>query len=235
EEIFVQVRIETRQPFAETGLDFLIGAEKGRAQHEAGDAVRMRPRISQRQGRAPGAAGQKPALEAEFPADDFQVGDQMRQRVGLARAFRPAAAAAALVEQHRVETLGIEQPAVIGLAARAGAAMQIDGRNAAFATDAFDIELVTVADGELFRGQWRERIGARASAAFPKLVIHWGPSHTNFGNERHWPTKYSGAAFDLKFLARTRGRHCRNFKSAAPGARPRQAPSASGVPPAKLR
>ena len=74
--------------------------------------------------------------------------------------FGPAAAGAALVEQHRMETLGIEQPAMIGLAAAAGPAMQIDGGNAVGAADALDIDLVAVADRELFRGQRRERIGA---------------------------------------------------------------------------
>jgi hypothetical protein len=59
-----------------------------------------------------------------------------------------------------VESFGVEQPAVIGLAARARTAMQIDGANAALAADAFDIELVAVADGELLRRQWRERVGA---------------------------------------------------------------------------
>ena len=84
----------------------------------------------------------------------------MRQRVGLARAFRRAASAAALVEQHGLESFWIEQPAMIGLAARAGAAMQINSADAALAADAFDIEFVAVADRELFRCQWRERIGA---------------------------------------------------------------------------
>ena len=149
-----------RQPLAESGFDFRIGAEKSRAQHQTRDMLRMRLRIGQRQGRAPGAADHDPALEAEFVADRFQVRDQMRQRVGLARAFRRAAAAAALVEQHGVESFGIEQPAMIGLAARAGAAMQIDGADAALAADALDIEFVAVTYRELFRGQWREGVGA---------------------------------------------------------------------------
>ena len=73
----------------------------------------------------------------------------MRQRIVVAAAFRAASAGAALIEQHGVETLGIEQPAVIGLAAAAGTAMQIDCRNPADAADALDIDVVAVADDEL--------------------------------------------------------------------------------------
>src|SRR5262249_19202823 len=133
----------------ESAFDFLIGAEEGRTQHEAGDALWMGLRIGERQRRAPGAAGDKPAFETEFRADDLQVRDQMRQRVGIARAFRRAAAAAALVEQPRVESFRIEQAAMVGLASRARSAMQIDGGCAALAADTLDIKLVAVADGEL--------------------------------------------------------------------------------------
>ena len=42
---------------------------------------------------------------------------------------------AALVEQHRVKALGIEQPAVVGLAAAAGPAVQIDCGDAVGAAD----------------------------------------------------------------------------------------------------
>ena len=70
----------------------------------------------------------------------------MRQRIVLAAALGAASPRAALVEQHGVETLGIEQPPVIGLAAAAGAAMQIDRGDAVGAADGFDVDLVAVAD-----------------------------------------------------------------------------------------
>ena len=73
----------------------------------------------------------------------------MRQRVGFAAAFWAAAAGAALVEQHRMETFGIEQPAMVRLAAAAGPAMQIDPGNAAEPADALDVGIVAVADDEL--------------------------------------------------------------------------------------
>jgi hypothetical protein len=45
--------------------------------------------------------------------------------------------------------VGIEQPAMVGLAAAAGPAMQIDRGNAVEPADALDIDIVTVADDEL--------------------------------------------------------------------------------------
>jgi len=56
----------------------------------------------------------------------------------LAAALRAAPAGAALIKQNRVKSLGIEQPTVIGLAAAAGSAMQIDRRDAIGAADGFD-------------------------------------------------------------------------------------------------
>ncbi len=46
-----------------------------------------------------------------------------------------------------MEALRIEQPAVIGLAAAAGPAMQIDRGNAVGAADGFDVNLVAIAHG----------------------------------------------------------------------------------------
>src|SRR5205085_7603586 len=97
---------------------------------------------------APGAADHHPALESEFFADLLHVRDQMRCRVVLARSLGPAAAAAALVEQHGMETVGVEKPAMIGLAAGARAAVQVDRRDSVGAADALDIELVAIADIE---------------------------------------------------------------------------------------
>ena len=127
-------------------------------------------RISQCQGRAPGATDHDPALKGEFFADRFHVRDQMRQRVVLAAALGPAAAGAALVEQNRVKTLGIEQPAMISLAAAAGPAVQIDCRDAARAADTFDVDLMAFADREQFRSQRRKRIGA-LDAGFSGLSV----------------------------------------------------------------
>jgi hypothetical protein len=108
QKILRQSGIKPRQRVAKRVLDFLAGAEKGRAQHQGGDAGRVGLRIGQRQGRAPGAADHHPARKAEFFANLFHVRDQMRRRVGLATAFGAALAGAALVEQNRAKPLRIE-------------------------------------------------------------------------------------------------------------------------------
>jgi hypothetical protein len=86
----------------------------------------------------------------------------MRQRIVFAAAFGAAAAGAALIEQDGMEALRIEQPAVVGLAAAAGTAMQIDRRDAVGVADGLDVDLVSVANRQKLRGQRRERIGALA-------------------------------------------------------------------------
>ena len=94
----------------------------------------------------------------------------MRQRVVVAAALGAASPGAALIEQHRVEALGIEQPPVVGLAAAAGTAVQVDRGNAIRAADGFDMDLVAVADRQQLRGQRREGIGAMA-AGFARVGV----------------------------------------------------------------
>src|SRR5438105_6742150 len=54
------------------------------------------------------------------------------------------------------------------------------------------------------------------SAPFPKFVNHRSAPCTNFGNKRGTRNSIIVVPpFDLKFLIRTRGTYCRNFKSAA--------------------
>ena len=158
-EIVAEIGIEARQRVEKCAFQFLARAEESRAQHDAADAGRVRLRIGQRQRRAPRAADDHPALDAELLADRLHIRDQMRQRIVLAASLGAASPGAALIEQHRMEALGIEQPAVIGLAAAAGSAVQIDGGNAVGAADGFDVDFVAVADRQQLRGQRRERIG----------------------------------------------------------------------------
>jgi hypothetical protein len=49
-----------------------------------------------------------------------------------------------------VETLGVEQPPVIGLAAAAGPAMQVDRGDPVGTADGFDRDLMAVADRQQF-------------------------------------------------------------------------------------
>jgi hypothetical protein len=59
---------------------------------------------------------------------------------------RTGNACAALIEQHGMKALRIEQPPVIGLTAAAGAAVQIDRGDAIRPADALDVDLVAVAN-----------------------------------------------------------------------------------------
>ena len=122
--------------------------------------MRIRLRIGQRQRRAPGAADDDPAFEAKSLADRLHVRDQTRQRIVFAAAFGAASARAALIEQHGMKALRIEQPPVIGLTAAAGPAVQIDRGDAIRPADAFDVDLVAVADRQQLRRQRRKRVGS---------------------------------------------------------------------------
>ena len=61
----------------------------------------------------------------------------------------PRSAAAALVEQQDLVARRIEQPAVIGRATGAGAAVQENGRLAVWIAAQFPIDLMAVADVEM--------------------------------------------------------------------------------------
>src|SRR5712664_4910618 len=104
--------------------------------------MRMRLRVGQRQRCAPGTRDYHPALEAKFLADPLHIRDQVREAIVFAAALRAASTRAALIEQDRVEALGIEQPPVIGLAAAAGAAVQVDRGDAVRPADGFEVNLV---------------------------------------------------------------------------------------------
>jgi hypothetical protein len=56
--------------------------------------------------------------------------------------------------------------------------MQIDGADTTLAADALDIKRVAVADGELLRCQWRERVGARASRVHVRRHVDYPGSDT---------------------------------------------------------
>ncbi len=78
----------------------------------------------------------KPNFSRIASMSAIRCGSVLASRRPLGR-LRPAAA---LVEQHCVKALGIEQPAMVRLAAAAGPAMEIDRGNAAEPADALDID-----------------------------------------------------------------------------------------------
>jgi hypothetical protein len=88
-------------------------------------------------------------LDAEVLAQPFHVGDQVPGRVLLETRMRPAAAAAALVEEDDAIACGIEKPPRTRIAAGAWAAVQENRRLARGIAAFFPVDLVAVADGQM--------------------------------------------------------------------------------------
>jgi hypothetical protein len=93
-------------------VDVLIAAQKDAAQDQAQYPFGMRFGVSQRQGRAPGAAEDHPAVDAEPFAQFLDIGHQMPGRVVAQFRVRGGLAAAALVEQHDAIAFRVEEPPV---------------------------------------------------------------------------------------------------------------------------
>ena len=128
--------------------ELLAPQQEDAAQDQLAHAVGMALRVGQRQGRAPRAAEQLPALDAEMRAQPLHVGDQMPGGVGLQARVRQRAAAAALVEQHDAVARRVVVAAHGGVAAAAGPAVH-DQRRLAVGVAAFlEVDLVPPADLE---------------------------------------------------------------------------------------
>ena len=119
------------------------------AHHQLGHAHRMGLGIGERKGAAPGAAEHQPLLDAHQGAQALDVGDQVPGGVVVEAGMRTRAAAAALVEQQHAILVWIEQPAMLGRAAGARAAMQEDRRLALGVAADFPIDLVAIAGVEM--------------------------------------------------------------------------------------
>jgi hypothetical protein len=124
EKAFPQIGEQPRSPFLVVPQHLGAPQREDAAQDERRHPGRMRLRIGQRQRAAPGAAEHQPALHAQQGAQPLDVGHQIPGRVVVQRSTGARAAAAALVKQQHAITLGVKQAAVLGRAARAGAAMQ---------------------------------------------------------------------------------------------------------------
>ncbi len=108
----------------EKPVDLLLPAQKDAAQHQPETALGVAFGIGQRQGAAPRAAEQQPALDPQPLAQRLHVADEVvRGVVGqLSQGFR--AAGAALVEDDDAIVIRVEEPAVDRRRAGAGSAMQ---------------------------------------------------------------------------------------------------------------
>ena len=122
--------------------------QKYPAQHELGDARRMRLRIGERERRAPGAAEQLPALDAEVLAQPLHVLDQMPGGVVDQAGVRTALAAAALVEEHDAVARRVEETPHPRVGAAARAAVQEHHRFAARVAAFLPVDLVQRRDAQ---------------------------------------------------------------------------------------
>jgi hypothetical protein len=84
----------------------------------------MRLGVRQPQGGAPRSTKHHPTFDAEVFAQAFDIRDQILRVVTFEFGMRPRMPASALVEQYCAVTLGIEESAVIRLAASARTAVQ---------------------------------------------------------------------------------------------------------------
>ena len=123
--------------------------------------------IGERQGRAPGAAEQHPALDAEMVAESFHVRDQVPGGVVLKACVRCRAPGAALIEEHDAPDLGVEVTPVIMLATGARAAMHEQHRQTLGVAAFLDVERVWCLDREAVRayGSISERACTRSQNA----------------------------------------------------------------------
>ncbi len=102
-------------------LELGLRHQEDAAQDEVAHPVGMGLRVDQGERRAPAAAEDDPAVDAERLADALDVGDEVPGRVRLDARMGPRPAAAALVEQHdAVERPGRSSAASRGCSRRRG-------------------------------------------------------------------------------------------------------------------
>src|SRR5690606_27140405 len=114
---------------AEEPVQFALATEEDAAQDQAGDDVRVGNGVGQPQRAAPGAAEHQPALYIEMPPQLFDVGDQMVGGVVARFAEWRAAPAAALIQQDNAIVRGIEEAALVRIAAATRPAVQENHRS----------------------------------------------------------------------------------------------------------
>ena len=148
DEMFPFVGKQQRGAILVVPFEFPAAERKDAAQHQLGAPLRVGFGIGERQGRAPRAAEHQPALEAHHLPQLFDVGDEVPGGVVLEAGKGQRTAAAALVEQHDVVFLRIEDAALARRQAAAGTTVQEHRGLCAARADAFPIDPVAVADVE---------------------------------------------------------------------------------------
>ena len=113
----------------EKPLDLLGPAEKNAAQDQPGAARGIAGGIIERQGRAPRAAKDEPAVDGERGAQPLDVGNKVRRSVVGDLAERCRTPGAALIEDHDPPIGRIKEPTVHRGSTGAGTAMQKQHRS----------------------------------------------------------------------------------------------------------
>ncbi len=129
------------------------GARGDAGEHQLGHRLPVRLGVPKPEHGPPRDAPHEPPLDAQMPAQELQVGDEVRGRVDphvrlVGARVRGGAPAAALVEQHDPVRGGVEEPTEVRGAAGAGAAMQHDGGLAARIPARLPVDAVAAADLE---------------------------------------------------------------------------------------
>jgi hypothetical protein len=109
--------------------------------------------VEQREGDAPGAADNDPAVDSEVFAQPLDVPDQVcrrvRRQIGIPVAGQgPAAPAPALVEQHSPVGAGIEIAARFGAASASGATVEVDRCGSVARSAHLPVQAVSVCHGQ---------------------------------------------------------------------------------------
>ena len=137
-----QLRAEGLRGAAKRPVHLFRRAEEHGAQHKAQRAPGVALRVGDREGRAPRAADNKPALDAERLANALDVRHQARRVVIDEAQPGLAQPRAALIEQNGAKDSGVERPRMGALAAAARPAVEKDRRNAAAPPELFEIDRV---------------------------------------------------------------------------------------------
>ena len=129
-------------------VEFALAEQEDAAQDDFGDAVGMRLRIGEAQGRAPAAAEHQPFFDTAHFAQPLDVLDQVPGGVGDQSGVRRRLARPALIEQQYVVSRRIELAAMVGAHPRSGSAVEEHRRFRAGRPAPLPVKRMTIADVE---------------------------------------------------------------------------------------
>ena len=120
---------EGAQPRVEGPAQFVLRAEKDRAQRKAAHPPGVGLGVDKPERRPPRAADDEPPLKPECLAHTFEIGHEMGGRVRVPDARRQAPPRAALVDKDDAVAVGVEEPLHRGRGAAARPAVEENDRN----------------------------------------------------------------------------------------------------------